>query len=137
MRTPKADRAALVRRLEQAPTDWSIGTFLDELIRNKVALESFSNTTQIVGLIDDIGLEISGRADLMVPLSEMIARRHEIVHHADTFKEDGRVVVALLEHETVAGWLANAQLFGEEVIGALAILIDQSRKQGDPEPNEQ
>jgi hypothetical protein len=64
------------------------GKLVDELIaesvRDYIARKTFSNTTEIAGLLDWLrfSLDESDKKHLP-PIAELLARRHQIVHRAD------------------------------------------------------
>lgn len=66
----------------------SIDAFVDDTIGIYLSTKSFSSTSEVSAFLPMIGLDVRDFADLYPYLSELMTRRHEIVHTADLDRHD-------------------------------------------------
>lgn len=108
------------------------GKTVDELIDNSVSAHldrrSFSSTNDIATHLADCGFPTIPRSDEIYPkLSQMIQRRHAIVHRADRVQDpDGTFRTSPIDRNTVLDWeKAGVALFSVVIVGH--ILQEDSR----------
>jgi RiboL-PSP-HEPN len=93
------------------------GKMVDQLIHECVAAHlqkvSFNNTTDICQLLESAGIRSDKFKDSYPSLGELMARRHQIVHHADLLPSDEKFErdAAPIEASKVTEWYHTTMNF--------------------------
>jgi hypothetical protein len=99
------------------------GKTVDELLRQSVSeylsRATFSSTTEIAALLTRLGFKVEDHNQTFGAIDEMIRRRHQIVHRADSVDESGTHILEKLEPVQVAEWLSATHTFVASLITPL------------------
>lgn len=105
----------------------SVDDVIKECVHAHLARRSFNNTKDVVALLKQCGISKSGKAwDAMLKaLSEITARRHQIVHRADLDPSTGKPVAPISYNQAIAwtvGVIAFVMAVVEEVAAKEAVV---------------
>lgn len=101
------------------------GSDVDEVIRKSVishlGRESYNNVSDIVNLMEELGLDKSLVKPYAARLASLMSRRHLIAHRADRNEQTGRGHhrAVSIGKPTVEGWIAVVDAFGSKLLGLL------------------
>lgn len=87
------------------------GKSIDELIKESIdeflSKKSFNNSTDVVKMLEKIGIDPSGVSKYFSALDQMMRRRHQIVHKADQEGSPGNWHLAPIDPRDLWEWTRN------------------------------
>jgi len=106
----------------------SVDTLLDESVNEYLTRLSFNNTTDVMTILQDCGLETFPELDQTLPkIQQIMERRHRIVHQTDREKKKDKVRKrpSSLSASQIKEWVNDVSVFAKHVIKAI---IEQELK---------
>jgi hypothetical protein len=101
----------------------TVDTVIEDSVREYLGSISFNNTTDIAGILRTASVDIKTASKHFPLIDEMIRRRHQIVHQAnstDSPSESTRKL-ATISYEEVDRWLLAVKAFAIDVLSELGM----------------
>jgi hypothetical protein len=96
------------------------GMTIDDLIEQSVSdylkRTTYNNTTDIITLSKQIGLDIDRLRPTFARLDQLMQRRHQIVHRCDRNKTSKGEVTQKISVKTVDTWINTVKIFGVKCV---------------------
>ncbi len=99
----------------------SIDDVIKQAVNEHLDKSNYNNTNEIAGLLTSIGVEISAVESVFPELSEMMSRRHLIVHRADRVDSmgSGNYKVKSIGIAQLNKWVKSVRAFTSSVLEKL------------------
>lgn len=96
----------------------SVDDVIKESTDSSLERSNYNNATEVVSLLQSIGVDTAVLAGNMAELENTMKRRHKIVHRGDENENPGRgrFRVEPLSPATLDAWAANTEIFIRSVL---------------------
>jgi hypothetical protein len=96
----------------------SVEDVIKESTDSSLERSNYNNGTEVVSLLQSIGVETTSLAGHMAELENTMKRRHKIVHRADENENPGRgrFRVETISPSTLDAWVSNTEAFIQGVL---------------------
>jgi RiboL-PSP-HEPN len=100
----------------------TVDAVIEESVREHLTRVSFNSTGEIATVLKSASIDTKAVTKHFSVLDEMVRRRHQIVHQADsTALPDASVVLTPISYEEVDRWLTTAMAFTVDVLTELGV----------------
>jgi len=112
----RADRFSLGELVEHRGK--TVDQLIDESVESHLERSNYNNCTEIVGLMEKVGLEAKPVERFFPDLDRMMQRRHQIVHRADCSSASGRGRhrAVSISQKTVEHWTRIVTEFHQAIL---------------------
>jgi hypothetical protein len=96
----------------------SVDQLIGESVRDYLERSNYNNTTEIAGLLLNIGISVTEVNETFPQLEKMMSRRHQIVHRADRTetKGKGKQYAKSIRAAEVEKWIDATRVFMSRVL---------------------